>query len=107
LLLVIFLAENFEMKLDCVLTAVNENPLYLEFIPIFVKTWNKLYPSVDFKIILIAKAIPEEYKEYANNIIIFEPLEGVLTSRAHQSANIYNIYIYIIYICIGDGAAVY
>ena len=33
------------MKLDCVLTAVNENELYLDFIPIFIKTWNKLYPD--------------------------------------------------------------
>ena len=40
------------MKLDCVLTAVNENPLYLEFIPIFIKTWNKLYPGIDVKILL-------------------------------------------------------
>ena len=42
------------MKLDCVLTAVNENPLYLELVPIFIKSWNKLYPDVDVKIILIA-----------------------------------------------------
>jgi hypothetical protein len=83
------------MKLDCVLTAVNENPLYLEFIPIFVKTWNKLYPSVDVKIVLIAKAIPEEYKEYANNIILFEPLEGVLTSFTSQ-------FIRLLYPCILD-----
>lgn len=72
------------MKLDCVLTAVNENPLYLEFIPIFIKTWNKLYPSIDVKIVLIAKAIPDEYKDYANNIILFEPVENVLTSFTSQ-----------------------
>ena len=41
------------MKLDCVLTAVNENHLYLDFIPLFVKTWKKLYPKVDVKIIFI------------------------------------------------------
>ena len=33
------------MKLDCVLTAVNDNRLYLDFVPIFIKTWNKLYPA--------------------------------------------------------------
>tara|TARA_B110000858_G_scaffold197484_1_gene259295 strand:- start:3230 stop:3397 length:168 start_codon:yes stop_codon:yes gene_type:complete len=47
------------MKLDCILTSVNENKLYLDFIPIFIKTWNKLYPNVDIKIILIAKSIPD------------------------------------------------
>ena len=51
------------MKLDCVFTAVNENKLYLDFIPIFIKTWNKLYPDVDVKIVLIAKDIPEDLIE--------------------------------------------
>ena len=72
------------MKLDCILTAVNENTLYLEFIPIFIKTWNKLYPNVDVKIILIAKKIPEEYLCYKDNIILFEPIENVLTSLTSQ-----------------------
>lgn len=72
------------MKLDCVITSVNENPLYLEFIPIFVKTWNKLYPNVDVKIILIAKQIPDQYVEYKGNIILFEPIEGILTSFISQ-----------------------
>ena len=35
------------MKLDSVLTAVNVNPIYIDFIPIFIKTWKKLYPTVD------------------------------------------------------------
>lgn len=72
------------MKLDCVLTAVNENVLYLDFVPIFIKTWNKLYPDVDVKIILIAKTIPESFKIYKDNIILFEPLENVLTSFTSQ-----------------------
>jgi hypothetical protein len=72
------------MKLDCVLTAVNDNPLYLEFIPIFIKTWNKLYPGIDVKIVLISKAIPEEYILYKDNIILFEPVDNVLTSFTSQ-----------------------
>ena len=83
------------MKIDCVLTAVNDNPLYLEFIPIFIKTWNKLYPGIDVKIILIAHAIPEEYKEYANNIILFAPVDKVLTSFTSQ-------FIRLLYPCIMD-----
>ena len=35
------------MKLDCILTVINENLLYLNFIFLFVKTWKKLYPNVD------------------------------------------------------------
>jgi hypothetical protein len=72
------------MKLDCIVTAVNENPLYLDFIPIFIKTWKKLYPDVDVKIILIAHAIPQQYIEYKDHIILFEPVEYVLTSFTSQ-----------------------
>jgi len=72
------------MKLDCILTAVNENKLYLDFVPIFIKTWNKLYPNVDVKIILIAKKIPDEYLCYKDNIILFEPIENVLTDFTSQ-----------------------
>ena len=72
------------MILDCVLSSVNENTLYLDFVPIFIKTWNKLYPDVDVKIILIAKEIPEKLLPYNENIIIFEPIEGILTSFTSQ-----------------------
>jgi hypothetical protein len=72
------------MKLDCILTSVNENPLYLEFVPIFIKTWNKLYPDVDVKIILICKNIPDNLLLFKKNIILFEPIENVLTSFTSQ-----------------------
>jgi len=83
------------MKLDCVLTAVNENKLYLDFIPIFIKTWNKLYPEVDVKVVLIANDIPEDLILYKNNIILFNPIEGVLTSFTSQ-------FIRLLYPCILD-----
>ena len=83
------------MKLDCVCTAVNENKLYLDFIPIFIKTWNKLYPDVDVKIVLIAKDIPEDLMLYKNNIILFNPIEDVLTSFTSQ-------FIRLLYPCILD-----
>jgi len=72
------------MKIDCVLTAVNENKLYLDFVPIFIKTWNKLYPDIDVKIILIANDIPDNLLPYKNNLIVFEPIESVLTSFTSQ-----------------------
>jgi len=72
------------MKLDCVLSAVNENTIYIDFIPIFIETWKKLYTDIDIKIILIAKKIPEKYLCYKNNIILFEPIESVLTSFTSQ-----------------------
>tara|TARA_B100000989_G_C19523938_1_gene465758 strand:- start:1016 stop:1759 length:744 start_codon:yes stop_codon:yes gene_type:complete len=72
------------MKLDCVITSVNNNPLYIDFLPLFIKTWNKLYPSVDIKIILIHTEIPENIKIYEKNIILFHPLPNVSTSFTSQ-----------------------
>ena len=72
------------MKLDCVLTAVNENPLYVDFIPLFIKTWNKLYPSVDVKIIFIAQSIPIHLKPYEENLILFVPPHGISTAFISQ-----------------------
>jgi hypothetical protein len=57
------------MILDYVLTSCNLNPLYLEFIPFFIQSWNKLYPKTKIKIILISDFIPEEYLKYKDNII--------------------------------------
>jgi len=72
------------MKLDCVLTAVNDNKLYLDFVPIFIKTWNKLYPRVNVKIILIAHEIPENLIVYQNNIILFNPIDNISTAFISQ-----------------------
>ena len=65
------------MKLDCIVTSVNNNPLYADFIPLFIKTWNKLYPHVDVKIIYIHTHIPENIKKYEKHIILFPPLPNV------------------------------
>lgn len=81
------------MRLDCVITSTNEKPLYIEFIPLFIKTWKKLYPEVDVKIILISEEIPKKYMEYKENIILFEPIEGVSSSFTSQ-------YIRLLYPCI-------
>lgn len=72
------------MKLDCVLSACNLNPMYMEFIPIFIKTWNKLYPLVEVKIVFISSYLPEELKEYKQNIILFEPILNISTAFISQ-----------------------
>ena len=72
------------MRLDCILTACNENPLYQDFIPIFVRTWKKLYPQVDVRIVYIAESIPERFLPYAEHLILFKPIPGVSTSFTSQ-----------------------
>lgn len=62
------------MKFDCVITSSNDNPNYSEFIPIFIKTWKKLYPNVDVKIIYIGDKIPDKYSQFKDNLILFKPL---------------------------------
>lgn len=72
------------MKIDCILTAVNENDLYLDFIPLFINTWKKLYPYLDVKVILISNNIPEKYKEYNKHLILFRPIENISTAFISQ-----------------------
>jgi hypothetical protein len=72
------------MKLGTVLTACDLNPLYLEFIPSFIRSWNILFPHADVFIVLIANEIPESLKSYEKNIKIFKPLPNILTAFQAQ-----------------------
>lgn len=73
------------MILDCVVTSCNLNTTYLDFIPYFIKAWQKLYPEVDIKIILISSHIPEEYKQFSDNIICYShPNSNISTSFISQ-----------------------
>jgi hypothetical protein len=81
------------MKLDCVITSVNNNPLYIDFIPLFITTWKKLYSNVDVIIVLIANKIPNKYLNYSKNIILFEPLNNISSVFISQ-------YIRLLYPCI-------
>ena len=81
------------MLLDCVLTACNMNNLYYGFIPIFIKSWKKLYPNIDVIIILINDTIPKDIEEYKNYIILFNPIDNIPTDFISQ-------YIRLLYPCI-------
>jgi len=81
------------MKLDCVVTACNNNPMYSDFIPMFVKMWKALYPKTDIKIIYIDDVLPNHLQEFKDYIILFPPLEGIDTAFISQ-------YIRLLYPCI-------
>ena len=83
------------MILDCILTACNTNELYINFIPYFIKAWNKLFPQVDVKIILINDTIPEKFNDYKNNIILFPLIPNISSAFISQ-------YIRILYPAIMD-----
>lgn len=72
------------MKLDCVLTATNDNPMYVGFIPMFVQAWKKLYPDTDVKIIFVGEKIPADLDAYEKHLILFPPIQGVSTAFISQ-----------------------
>jgi hypothetical protein len=65
------------MILDCVVSACNDNPLYIGFIPIFINTWKLLYPTTDIKIILIHDHIPDTLQSFHKYIELFKPIPNI------------------------------
>jgi FkbM family methyltransferase len=76
-------------KFDCVLTAVNNNPDYIQYIPNFIKSWSFLFPEVDIKIIFINDEITSELKQFEKYIILFKPIPNIDTAFIAQNIRIY------------------
>jgi hypothetical protein len=72
------------MKIGSVLTSTDLNPLYCDFIPIFIKAWNTLFPEIDVVIVLIADSIPDNLINYSSNIRIYKPIENIHTAFQAQ-----------------------
>ena len=68
------------MKIGTVLTATDLNPLYLDFIPIFIKSWTTLFPEIDVIIVLVANDIHTYLNEYKKYIHIQHPIENIHTA---------------------------
>lgn len=72
------------MKVGTIVTASDLNPLYMDFIPNFIKAWSKLFPNADVIIVLVASEIPESLVSYSKNIRIFKPIDGINTAFQAQ-----------------------
>ena len=72
------------MILNTVLSAVTTDSLYLDFVPIFIKSWLKLYPKISIKIILINESIPKNLINFENNIILFKPIPNISNKFVSQ-----------------------
>lgn len=72
------------MIIDNIITAVNLNKTYYDFIPIFIKSWKKLMPEIKVNIILISDHVPNDILEYKDNIILFNPIEEINTAFISQ-----------------------
>lgn len=75
--------------LEHILTACNENPDYLYYIPFFIKSWKHLFPDVTIVIVMIMNEIPEDLKEYAEHMVLFDPIEGMSSIYQAQNIRIY------------------
>tara|TARA_B110000259_G_scaffold169646_2_gene199713 strand:+ start:5545 stop:6312 length:768 start_codon:yes stop_codon:yes gene_type:complete len=73
------------MRLTNVLTATDTNPLYYKFVPIFVKTWKKLFPDINIHIILISDTMIPELEPYSKYIKLFPPIPNVKSSFIAQN----------------------
>tara|TARA_B110000008_G_C16773461_1_gene485572 strand:+ start:60 stop:824 length:765 start_codon:yes stop_codon:yes gene_type:complete len=77
------------MKLTDVLTATDNNPLYYKFVPIFIKTWKKLFPEIKIHIILISEQMIPELEPYSEYIKLFPPIQNVRTSFIAQNIRLF------------------
>jgi hypothetical protein len=72
------------MKIGTVLVATDTNPLYCDFIPIFVRAWKTLLPEADICIVMIADEIPERFQPYSHHIKLSPPITGIHTAFQAQ-----------------------
>jgi hypothetical protein len=75
------------MKLTTVLTAVNNNPKYTRFIPVFIHQWKHLFPEMNIKIVFIGE-IPLEFQKYSEYIVSFPEIPNVSTVYIAQTIRI-------------------
>jgi FkbM family methyltransferase len=81
--------KNIKKEFDCVLTAINNNEDYLQYIPNYIKSWKYLFPEIDIKIILINDKIPDVYSEFSQYITLFLPIDKQDTAFTAQNIRIY------------------
>jgi hypothetical protein len=64
------------MKIDFVLTAVNNNSYYYNLYPYVSKVWKERF-NLDLICIFIGEEIPQILEKYKENIILFKPIENI------------------------------
>lgn len=72
------------MKIGTIVTATNLNPLYSDFIPMFIDAWKRLFPECDVVVLLIAEALPDYLEPYKHSIRIIQPIPEIHTAFHSQ-----------------------
>lgn len=68
------------MKIGTVLTATDSNPLYAEFIPLFVDAWKRVLPEADVCVLYIGHSLPDSLSKYSQYIHVIPPIPGMHTA---------------------------
>jgi hypothetical protein len=76
------------MIITDILVSCNKNPLYYNFIPIFIKSWKILLPDVRINIIFISDVLLPELEPYKDHIILFQPIQNIKTPFIAQTIRI-------------------
>ena len=77
------------MFLTDVVTATNMNPTYYKFIPIFIKCWKRLFPSINIHIVVVADEFIDELQPYKEHLKLFKPIDNVETSFIAQNIRLF------------------
>lgn len=73
-----------QMKIGTIVAATDDNPLYSEFIPLFIRSWSHLIPEADICILYIADSLPEALLPYSKFIRLTPPIPGIHTAFQAQ-----------------------
>ena len=60
------------IEIEYILTAVDLDPLYVDFIPMFIDAWEAILPSAKVIIILISDYIPISLVEYEKYLTLYQ-----------------------------------
>lgn len=72
------------MKIGTVVTATDSNPLYTDFIPLFIRAWKHVLPEADIRILYIGESLPDKFHRHAQHIQVIPPLPNVHTAFQAQ-----------------------
>jgi hypothetical protein len=72
------------MRITHVLTAVNDNPNYTKYIPLFLTQWKLKYGEITPVILYVGTEIPSHLSQYADSIRLFPPFGTLSTATIAQ-----------------------
>jgi len=71
------------MRLGCYLVSSDLNPLYLDFFPVVRRVWLDLV-GIPVRLALVSDRLPRALREFADDVILFPPINGVNTAFQAQ-----------------------